>query len=131
LPQTLPADVQAFIAKYIDSVEAVNVLLLVFAQPARTWTPDEVGRELRTNEWSAELHLRALRARGLLQAKEESPTRYYADTAFSAIVASLAKTFRERRVAVITFIYSRTDEIEEPLDPLQEFANAFKLKKDK
>ncbi|HXU70020.1 MAG TPA: hypothetical protein VN947_11860 [Polyangia bacterium] len=106
---TLPANVQAFISAHIDSVEAVNVLLLIFEQPTREWTADEVARELRTNEWSADMYLRVLRTRDLLQATNGSPTRFRAEPAFTDAVAQLARTFRERRVAVIRFIYSRPD----------------------
>lgn len=109
MSDALPSDVQAFISEHIDSVEAVNVLLLVFAEPAREWTADEVARELRTNEWSADMYLRVLRTRDLLQANNGSPTRFRAEGAFAGSVAALGRAFRERRVAVIRFIYSRPD----------------------
>ncbi|MGH7972641.1 MAG: hypothetical protein ACREIC_28340 [Limisphaerales bacterium] len=40
-------------------------------------------------------------------------------------IHALAKAYRERRVTVIEAIYQR------PGDPIQDFANAFKLRKDK
>ena len=107
MTDALPADVQAFICKHIDSVEAVNVLLLIFEQPAREWTADEVARELRTNEWSADLYLRVLRTRDLLHASHGSPARFRAEPAFAGAVAALGQAYRERRVAVIRFIYGR------------------------
>jgi hypothetical protein len=113
-------------------VEAVNVLLHFFEQPGRALSAYEVGRESRTNEFSAELHLRALADKQLLRVSAGPPVTYQADPAFTHVVSSLARTFRERRVAVITFIYSRPDEAaESPTDPLQAFADAFKLRKDK
>ncbi|HEX6837213.1 MAG TPA: hypothetical protein VF334_11605 [Polyangia bacterium] len=111
MKDSLPADVERFLADHIDSVEAVNVLLLLFEQPARSWTADEVGRESRTNEYSADLNLRELNGRGLLRLSPGSPPTYRADPAFAQVVSSLARTFRERRVAVITFIYSRPDDL--------------------
>lgn len=130
---SLPADVERFLADHIESVEAVNVLLLLFEQPARSWTADEVGRESRTNEFSADLHLRALSERALVQVSSSAPQpSYQANPTFARVVASVARTFRERRVAVITFIYSRPDDVaEKPTDPVQAFADAFKLRKDK
>jgi hypothetical protein len=132
LKDSLPADVERFLGDHIESVEAVNVLLLLFEQPGRTWTADEVGRESRTNEFSADLHLRALSDRGLVRVSPGPPPAYQADPAFAPVVASVARTFRERRVAVITFIYSRPDDADrQPADPVQAFADAFKLRKDK
>jgi hypothetical protein len=131
LKDSLPSDVARFLSEHIESVEAVNVLLLLFEQPARAWSADEVGRESRTNEFSAELHLRALADKRLLRVSPGPPVTYQADPAFTHVVSSLARTFRERRVAVITFIYSRPDDAEKaPTDPLQAFADAFKLRKD-
>lgn len=112
MSDAIPARVQAFISAHIDSVEAINVLLLVFEPPMREWTAEEVARELRTNEWSADMYLRVLRTRDLLQATTGTPMRFRADPAFSDSVAALAQTFRERRVAVIRFIYSRPDSSE-------------------
>ena len=105
----LPAEVQTFISRHIDSIEAVNVHLLLFEQPTRERTADEVARELRTNEWSADMYLRVLRTRDLLHGTNESPPRFRADVSFADSVAVLAKMFRERRVAVIQFIYSRPE----------------------
>lgn len=105
----LPDDVERFISDHIESVEAVNVLLLLFAQPARRWTAELVSRESRTNEWSAELHLESLSAHGLLRALPGTPRAYQAESTHSGVVGSLARLFIERRVAVISFIYSRPD----------------------
>jgi hypothetical protein len=45
--------------------------------------------------------------------------------ALDAAVAQLAKDYAERRVSVITLIFSK------PVDKLRTFADAFRLRKDK
>jgi hypothetical protein len=102
----LPEGVRQFLRANIDSLDALEVLLLLFGQPARQWTAEEVGRECRTNEWAAGMQLRTLSTRGLVRAVDATPMGYQADDAHAAAVEALARTYRERRVGVITFIYS-------------------------
>jgi hypothetical protein len=132
LKDSLPNDVRQFLQDHIASVEAITVLLLLYDQSARQWTAEAVGRESRTNDWSAALQLQALSARGLLRSSAGPPPTFQAESQFAAAVASLGRAFRERRVAVITFIYSQPDEVDErPRDPPQAFADAFEPRKDK
>jgi hypothetical protein len=105
--EPLPAEIERFLADHIESVEAVNVLILLFAHPARIWTVVDVGAESRTNDWSAEMQLRSLSAHGLVRVLPGATPEYQAEPAFTGIVALLARTFLERRVSVISFIYSR------------------------
>lgn len=119
-----------FIIDNVESVEALNVLILLHANPSRMWSADEVGKDSRTNEWSAQMCLDALSQRGLVRANGGEPPRYAAEPAVAPIVAAVTRAYHDRRVAVITLIYSKPDEPPKP-DPIQAFADAFKLKKDK
>ena len=107
--ERLPAEIERFLTDYIDSVEAVNVLILLFAHAGRRWTVEDVGHESRTNGWSAEMQLRSLSTHGLVRVLPGTPPMYQADPAYTGIVSLLARTFLERRVSVISFIYSRPD----------------------
>jgi hypothetical protein len=132
LKDAIPTDVRRFILQHIGSVEMLNVLMLLFREPDRTWTATEIGNELRTNEWSADLQLQALAARQLVRGSTDTPPRYQADRQYATEVASVGRTYEERRVAIITLIYSRPDEVvDEAVDPVQAFADAFKIRKDK
>jgi hypothetical protein len=132
LKDALPDDVRRFILRHIGSVEMLNVLILLFKLPDRTWTANEVGTELRTNEWSADLQLQALAGRQLVRCSTDTPPSYQADRQYATEVATVGRTYEERRVAVITLIYSRPDDVvDEAVDPVQAFADAFKLRKDK
>lgn len=125
-------DVRRFIVDHIASVEMLNVLLMLFLQPDRTWTADEMGRDSRTSVVSANLQLEALTAHGLAEALPGTPARYRAQPRFAEVVAAVRHTFAERRVAVITLIYSRPEDGgSDTTDPVHAFADAFKLRKDK
>lgn len=126
----LPREVERFIIDHIDTVEALSVLLRLHEDPTRAWTAVELGQESRTNEWSAQMNLEALLRSGLVRVDGGQPPRFQAAPHVSALVDSVARTYRERRAAVITTIYTKPDEPTPP-DPIQAFADAFKLKKDK
>ena len=124
---SLPPRVQRFIESHIDSVEKLEVLLLLRNQPARSWTAGGVAQELRIMEASAQGRLEDLCARSLVACEGGAPPTYrFAPAASedSQAVTELASTYATRRVSVITFIFSR------PTDRLRSFANAFRLKKD-
>jgi len=107
--EALPVEIERFLSEHIDSVEAINVLILLFAHASRRWTVEDVGHESRTNGWSEEMHLRALSEHGLLRIDRGPPATYQADPTYTGIVSLLARTFLERRVSVISFIYSRPE----------------------
>ena len=84
--------------------------------------------ELRISEGSATRRLADLSARGLLVSEGATPPTYRFAPARQdddADVTELAQCYAERRVSVISFIFSR------PLDTVRGFADAFRLKRDK
>ncbi|MBF5043540.1 hypothetical protein FGE12_14175 [Aggregicoccus sp. 17bor-14] len=124
---SLPPRVQRFIESHIDSIEKLEVLLLLRAQPGRTWTSAGVAQELRIMEASATGRMEDLCARGLLACEGGAPATYRfapASSEDAQAVTELAASYSTRRVSVISFIFSR------PADRLKSFANAFRLKKD-
>jgi len=124
----IPPRVQRFISTHIDSIEKLEVLLLMRARADREWTARDVSQELRITEASAAARLQDLTARRLLVEKGSSPLSYRFGPASSddaQDVAELQETYSTRRVSVISFIFSR------PLDRVRGFADAFRLKRDK
>lgn len=120
-----PADVRRFILEHINSVDQLEMLLLLRDHPDKSWTAAEVARALYTQPEAAALRLEGLRARGLLTAKDGAERQYQFRPATSALehaVRRLADTYKNRRVTVIGLIYSK------PLDQVQAFADAFKLR---
>ncbi|MBZ4418672.1 hypothetical protein [Myxococcus sp. RHSTA-1-4] len=124
----LPSRVQRFITSHIDSLEKLEVLLLLRARAEREWTASAVSLELRITESSAAARLADLTARRLLVDDGATPPAYRYSPASSEdvqAVTELAAVYAAKRVSVISFIFSR------PLDKVRGFADAFVLKKDK
>ena len=112
----------------VDSLEKLEVLLLLRARADREWTASAVSLELRITESSAAARLADLAARGLLVGNAENPPVYRFSPSSSEdvqAVTELAAVYGAKRVSVITFIFSR------PLDKVRGFADAFVFKKDK
>ncbi|MGH7139188.1 MAG: hypothetical protein ACREHD_25875 [Pirellulales bacterium] len=123
----LPDDVRRFIAGNIASVAQLEVLLLLREDRRRGWTADEVSRALYAAESGMAGQLDDLVAKGLayVTQRPEARFRYREDDDLDKLVDGLAKLYKERRVAVISVIYS------EPLDKARSFADAFRLRKEK
>jgi predicted ArsR family transcriptional regulator len=122
----LPQRVQRFLMMHIDSIEKLEVLLLLRNRAERQWTASEVALELRITEASAAVRLADLASSGLLVSNEEAPAAYRYSPAHSDDVRSiseLATTYSERRVSVITFVFSK------PQERVRGFAEAFLLRK--
>jgi predicted ArsR family transcriptional regulator len=124
----IPPRVQRFISTHIDSIEKLEVLLLMRARADREWTARDVSQELRITEASAAARLEDLTSRRLLAVKEDAPPSYRFSPASgedAQDVSALQETYSTRRVSVISFIFSK------PLDKVRGFADAFRLKRDK
>lgn len=124
----LSAQVKQFISTYIDSIEKLEVLLLLRARTERTWDAESVSRELRITEASATRRLADLARHGLAEVDASTPPRYRfapARPEDAEGTERLAEAYAERRVSVISYIFSR------PLETVRGFADAFRLKRDK
>lgn len=119
-PSGLPLEVERFVARFIRSVEMLEILLLI-RRERRAWSAELVARELRIDARSAATRLASLVGAGLARA-EGSEFTYEANAAAERDVDALARAYAERRVSVITFIVSQ------PTDGLRSFADAFRLR---
>jgi hypothetical protein len=120
--------VRRFIASEIHSVEQLEVLLLLQGSPEREWRASEVSQQLASHPHSAETRLLDLRARGLVQAREQDGEliyRYAPPRETEPIVAALATAYAERRTSVITMIFSK------PIDSVRTLADAFLVRNGK
>ena len=122
----IPDDVARFITDYIDSVEQLEVLLLLRASGSKEWTAESIARELRINPESVATRLATMHAQGLLALVDEEGGVYRYEPASSntdRVVRGLADTYSQRRVSVITLIFSK------PSDSIRTFADAFRIRK--
>jgi hypothetical protein len=122
----IPANVRELILQHIDSVEQLEVLLLLHDHGDRDWSAEDVSGELRTNTQSTAMRLADLTARGLVaEGATRDVYRYSPRTHdVNAAVEGLAREYSVRRVSVITLIFAK------PLDRIRSFADAFRFRRD-
>jgi DNA-binding IclR family transcriptional regulator len=122
----LPADVHRFIHDHIESVEHLEVLLLLARTSDRGWTASEVAETLYSHPGSIRLRLARLLGQGLLREIEEACYKYAPRTTeLHETVQRVSHYYHERRVAVITLIASK------PLDNVRAFSDAFRIRRNK
>ena len=119
-------DVRQFIFDRIDSVEQLEVLLLLRRDDEREWHADAVSRELRTNLSSVGKRLEHLAVLGLIRlvsAIEPKTYRYDPQTPELARLVDLVdEAYRVRRHLVFELIFS-------PAKRARGFADAFRVNK--
>jgi len=121
----LPPDLDRFLARYIDTVEQLEVLLLLHQGRDEEWTAERAARALYSQPGSIARRLASLAAHGFLEPTGAGPAYRYAprDKELAETVSQLARTYRERRVAVITAIASR------PMENVRAFSDAFRVRR--
>jgi DNA-binding MarR family transcriptional regulator len=127
LADGISPEIKRFISEYIDSVELLEILLLVRSGPKNEWSVDSISRELRSTPESVANRLKDLSARGLLLRKEGPVSVYHyhpGKKELDAAIEGLARVYAERRAGVIDLIFSK------PIDTLRHFSDAFKLRKE-
>lgn len=121
----LPADVDDFLRKHIDSIEGLEILLLVAREPDGEHVASACADRLGVSPPVCARQLALLAGSGLLAA---TPTgfRYAPKTAeLGARVRRLVEVYAARRLEVVNAIIGRS------LDRIRELADAFRLKKEK
>lgn len=99
-------------------------MLLLLQRVARAQSATDVANELRIDVSSAQRRMENLADRGLAD-KDGAGFVYRANNPRDGQVRALADAYRERRVAVITLIFSKPQK----QDPAKALAEAFKLKR--
>lgn len=122
----LPEDVHRLLHQNIESVEQLEVLLLLWRTPERGWTSDEVATAVYSHPSSVVRRLAMLLGQGLLREREPGCYQYAPRTAeLHDTVTRLDHVYRERRVAVITLIASK------PIENVRAFSDAFRIRRKK
>lgn len=120
----LEADLLSFVRSSIRSTWALELLLLLQRQPARSFSREELVRELRATPSLIATCLKQLQEAGLLACEGPDHCRFApASPALEALCAQLDTVYRERPVTVINTIMTS------PNDRLQNFADAFRFTK--
>ncbi len=121
---SLTPELQKFIARYVESVEKLEVLLLLANAPEKNWSPAEVHQQIQSNLKSIERRLKDLGTEGFV-AQSPNGFRYQPKSPeLAKHVADLGELYQKRRVTVIQAIFSESTE------QLRRFSDAFRLRKD-
>ena len=122
-----PGEISQFIDQQIESLAQLEALLLLREDRQRAWRVDEIAKALYITPEMAGALLADMGRRGFAKAMPHSGLSYsYGLTSgdTDCLVGQLASLYQDRRVAVISLIYSK------PLNKVQTFADAFRLRKE-
>jgi hypothetical protein len=120
----IPPDLQSFILRHFDSITQLEALLLLRANPRSDWTVPNITARLYTNEADVVVALTRLCGDGFLIC-EDGVYRYEStDAGLKAQVDRLAEFYASHLIPVTNLIHSK-------LRRIQEFAGAFRFRKDR
>lgn len=126
--EEIPAALLNFIHRAFDSVEQLQVLLLLVECPEKGWLPEELSSELRSSTSSIQKRLKDLITKEVLATSSISAEGRAHYVPFSeevdARVKDLSELYLQRPHRVIAQLYSKP-----PLS-LESFSDSFKFKKD-
>lgn len=123
----LPEEVSRFIDRYIDSVEALEVLLLLQREPAQEWTGGGVASTLHIGSIAADNHLAKLCSYNLLDVRVGNDLYYWFNPRpphVARAARALGDAYAEQRLSILKLVLQR------PAGPVRDFARAFRLTKD-
>lgn len=120
----LPPRVRAFLDEHIFSASQLEVLLLLHAEPGRSWSLAELSRDMKLPVSSIGPWVDAFAYRQLLDREGEAYCFRPQDPQLLADLDEVADAYRRRRTTVARYLYARGQ------DPLTRFADAFRLKRD-
>lgn len=119
----IPEDVREFIFEHIDSIEQLDIMMLLRSHRERFWTAQQVSVELRTNAESAANRLNLLRTIGILDVKDPSEPsyRYNPSPEIDHVVRKLGEEYKIRPHKIYELIFSS-------LKRARKFLNAFTMR---
>ncbi|HET7437075.1 MAG TPA: hypothetical protein VFN10_20360 [Thermoanaerobaculia bacterium] len=116
----------AFLQQRRSSAEQIDIVLLLRADAARSWTAPEVAAALDMPPESAAMRLFLIASTGLVTFEASGIPRYRyapADAQTEALLDELASVYPAHRNTIAAMLGGA------PADPIRSFADAFKLKK--
>jgi DNA-binding GntR family transcriptional regulator len=108
--------VQEVVRSHIDSVEILEVLLLLVARPEMAFSAERVSEQLGTATHFARNRLRRLQDEGLVQRLDNDCFRVARDPGLLVTLSLLAETYRARPSDVVGLIHARPSELARVLE---------------
>jgi hypothetical protein len=115
-------EVLTFVTTAIPSVWALEMLLLMRAAPARSWSVDDLIRESRSSVSAVQEAMSLLSAAGLVAAEANSFRYSPANAALEELAGEIAGLQAKKPTTVVRAILSA------PHHKLRSFSDAFKIK---
>jgi hypothetical protein len=124
--ESIPDQIAQFIVEKIDSVAQLEALLLLRGEPENRWSVQALARRLYIDEKQTAELLSRLALQRLVSANGEPPLYRYepSSTEVRNLVDRLAEIYSKQLVPVTQLIHSQSKM------RVQEFANAFRFRKD-
>jgi hypothetical protein len=120
----LPADLRRFILTSIPSVPYLEAVLLLRAEPGRSWTAQQLAQRLYVSERTAGELLGLLREGAVAEDAGAGAVRFAPAPALSGLLDQTAHAYSVDLVTVTGLIHSRIDR------RAQQFADAFRFRKE-
>jgi hypothetical protein len=127
MPNGFSHELKQFVEHNIESVPQLEALLLLRKEPDRAWSAVDIAKALYIQEDAAA----ALLAEFVRREFAKYPTSDAGNIIYRArdqttdrLIDELQAAYQDRRVAVISLIYSK------PLNKVQTFADAFRFGKE-
>ncbi len=122
-PPDIPESVRQFIFSHIDSVEQLEILLLMRLHPGDKFTARSLAEQLRSTEASVQLRMAALARSGLIEGEDTGGYAYVEkNEEIKKILSELNEAHRVMRHKVLELIFS-------PMKKARNFADAFVVSK--
>jgi hypothetical protein len=122
----IPSDVARFVLTSIPSVPYLEAMLLLRQESGVVWDAKEVGRRLYIMQTKAEMLLDELTKAGILVRDDDVPAYRYSPVSveLSSLIDKLAVVYAKHIIEVSNLIHTKSG------TQVQQFADAFKLRKD-
>jgi|SRR5918992_1460180 hypothetical protein len=127
ISEFIPVDIAQFILDKINSVAQLEALLLLRNSPGKTWTIQALAGRLYIDEKQTAELLASVCALGFATTVADEPLQYQYQpnsTEIREMVDRVAEIYSKHLLPVTNLIHSK------PKARVQEFADAFKFRKD-
>lgn len=124
----IPNSLKQFVFAAFETIDHLRIFLLLRDIPNNTYTITQISAKLYLKPEVVMACLAKLAEKGFVTITQgNEPTYQYkpANAELESMADEVARLDRERPVTLINLVYSR------PKEPLQAFADAFKLRKEK
>src|SRR5688572_12381120 len=115
-----------FIDEHVDTLEKLELLMLLLESPDRWWDAAIAAQTLRTTVGAARQMLERFAAQNLLEIRVTGDVRYRyqpGDGQLAELAREFAHAYRVNRLGVVRLVT-------EGRQPLRDFADAFRIRRD-